>query len=62
MQEAAKTLQASIPKGTGFVIITITGPDGAQNWNYISNCAREEMIEALEQLLGKWKQENPKNN
>ncbi len=56
MRELANMIDEKI-EGLGFALIVFPfNPDGQKGIsNYISNAQREDMIKALEETLGRWK-------
>lgn len=47
-----------MPKGWGFGLILFSyGQSGFASW--ISDCTREDMMKAMEELLARWKKNEP---
>ncbi len=53
MQAIASAIEKTLPKSHGFALLVFDYGEGGR-MSYISNARREDMHEALRELLGKW--------
>lgn len=53
MQETAGLVTATLPPGTGFVILAFDVGTANGRLEYISNCARNDVVKVLEEFIRK---------